>query len=60
MFYTLVFHVLGKVLVKSHGRFGVLKYKTFCLQTHILQPYFHKKWINADILLDPNAYTLST
>ena len=29
MFYTLLFHVLGKVLVKSRGRFGVLKYNTF-------------------------------
>ena len=33
MFYTLVLHVLGKVLVKSRGRFGVVKYKTFCLLT---------------------------
>ena len=35
MLNTLVFHVLGKVLVKSRGRFGVLKYKIFCLVTHI-------------------------
>ena len=60
MFYTLVFHVLGKVLVKSHGRFGVLKYNTFCLLTHILKPDFHKKRINADILLDSNVYTIKT
>ena len=26
MFYTLVVRVLGKVLVKSRGRFGVFKY----------------------------------
>ena len=31
----LCFHVLGKVLVKSLGRFGVLKYITFNLLTHI-------------------------
>ena len=31
MFYTRVFYILGKVLFKSRGRFGVLKYKTFCL-----------------------------
>ena len=35
MFYILELHVLGKVLFKSHGRFGVFKYKTFCLQTRI-------------------------
>ena len=60
MFYTLLFHVFGKVLVKGRGRFGVFKYNTFCLLTHILQQYFHKKRINADILLDSNAYTLKT
>ena len=60
MFYTLVFHALGKELVKSCDRFGVLKYNTFCLLTHIKQPYFHKKRINADILLDSNAYNLTT
>ena len=60
MFYTLVLHVLGKVLVKSSGRFGVLKYNTFCLLTHILQQYLHKKRINADIVLDSKAYTLTT
>ena len=60
MFYTLVLHILGKVLVKSRGRFGVLKYNTLCLLTHILQQYFHKKRINADIVLDLNAYTLTT
>ena len=60
MFNTLVFHVLGKVLIKSRGRFGVLKYKIFCLVTHIQEQYFHKKRINADILLDSNAYTLTT
>ena len=31
MFYTLVLHVLGKVLIERRGRFGVLKYNTFCL-----------------------------
>ena len=41
MFYTLVLHVLGKVLVKSRGRFGVLKYKTFCRLARIYQPHFH-------------------
>ena len=35
MFYTLVLHVLGKVLVKSRGRFGGLKYNTFCLLARI-------------------------
>ena len=35
MFYILVRHVLGKVLVKSRGRFGVFKYNTFCLLTRI-------------------------
>ena len=52
MFYTVVFHVLDKVLVKSGGRFGVLTYNTFCLLAHIYQPYFNKKGITADILLD--------
>ena len=33
-FYSLVFHVLIKVLLKSHGRFGVLKYNTFCVLVH--------------------------
>ena len=60
MFHSLGFHVLVKVLVISRGRFGVLKYNTFCLLTHILQQYFHKKRINADIFLDSNAYTLKT
>ena len=34
-FYTLVLHVLGKVLGISRGRFGVFKYNTFCLLTRI-------------------------
>ena len=33
--YTFVFHDLSKVLAKSHVRFGVLKYNTFCLHIHI-------------------------
>ena len=60
MFYTLVIHALGKLLVKSRGRFGVLKYNTCCLLTHKKQPYFHRKRINADILLDSNANALTT
>ena len=52
MFYTLVLHVLGKVLVQSRGRFGVLKCNTFCFLTRILQPHFHKKRVIADIVLD--------
>ena len=52
MFYTLVLHILGKVLVKSRGRFGVFKYNTFCLLTRIKQPHLHKKQIIADIVLD--------
>ena len=42
MFYTLVLHVFGKVLVKSRGQFGVFKYNTFCLLTRIYQSHFHK------------------
>ena len=34
-FKTLVLHALSKVLVKSQGRFGVLKYNTFCVLTYI-------------------------
>ena len=60
MFYTLVFHVLGKVVVKSRGRFGVLKYNIFCLLTHIKQPYFPKNGLMLTFLLDSNAYTLTT
>ena len=52
MFYTLVLHVLGKVLVKSRGRFGVFKYNTFCLLTRIQQSNFNKKRIIANIVLD--------
>ena len=60
MFYTLVFHVLGIVVVKSRGRFGVLKYNIFCLLTHIIQPYFPKNGLMLTFLLDSNAYTLTT
>ena len=60
MVYTLVLHVIGKVPVKICGRFGVLKYNTFCLLTHIKHQYLHKKRINADIVLDSKAYTLKT
>ena len=42
MFNTLLFHVLGKVLVKGRGRFGVFKYNTFCLISNN-NTYFHKK-----------------
>ena len=35
VFYTPVYSVFIKVLVKSHGRFGVLQYNTFCFLTHI-------------------------
>ena len=35
MFYTIVLHVLGKVLVKRRGRFEIFKYNTFCLLTRI-------------------------
>ena len=37
-FKTLVLHVSSKVLVKSHGRFGVLKYNTYCRLEGLLWP----------------------
>ena len=35
MFYTLVLHVLGKVLSKVAVDLEFFKYNTFCLLTHI-------------------------
>ena len=60
MVYTLVLNVLVKVPVKICGRFGVLKYNTFCLLTHIKQQYLHEKRINADIVFDSKTYTVAT
>ena len=60
MFYTLVFHVLGRVLDKSRGRFGVLKYTHFVLKLIYNNHISTKKEIIADIFWDSNAYILTT
>ena len=56
MFYALVFHVLGKELVKNRGRFGVLKYRE--KGRDLTQSYDKSPYTNRNVKRDNNTFCL--
>ena len=61
IFYTLVLHILGKVLVKSPALdLGFRNTTHFVFSLIYNYNIYIKKRINADIVLDSNAYTWTT